>query len=737
MEVRTDRLVDDLWGDDSAERNTVQSKVSMLRRALGDSLVITGSRMGYSLEVEPSSVDAIEVLNQQETAQSMLASGDAAGALEVASGALAMFHGDVLPEAGDGSWVEPHRTRLEESRLALLETKFGAAVDVNPPGSTIAELEDLVRQHPLRERLWELLMLALYRAQRQADALEAYRRIAAILDEELGLTPGPRLRALEQMVLEQDAALDGTWRATPVPGTIPRGNLPSLTSDLIGRDDDLVALSAELSRRRLVTIVGPAGVGKTRLAIEIGRGTDREGAWLVRLEAAGTGSQISAVMGDALGLNGATESMIIDRLRTTTGLVILDNCEHVVDAVAELATTILDQLPGIRLLATSQVPIAVDGEVVYSLRPLPLAESVALFTRKSLERRPSFNLDPDTAVAVEGVCRALDGLPLAIELAAARTKALSVQEIARRLDDRFGLLSDPAGRGPARHRALSAAITWSFDLLFPDEKQVLSAIACFADGGPLAAVECVASALGVPEAAAVDALGRLADRSLVMVDVGDGGTVRYRLLESVRLFALERLTEADLLSVARAAHATWFAEQADTARADQRGPRQGLHLAFVRIERANIDLALQWARSSDPLLGVRITMGFGWMWVILGEAQVAADRMRAAVNASDGAIRLEDRAVVLSQIAWNETGADLAHAEVTARAAVETASASSTASAIAESHFSLAFVMVQSGRAVEAIELMESWRRDARADATPSQVGISYMLLGYGGLASG
>jgi tetratricopeptide (TPR) repeat protein len=213
--------------------------------------------------------------------------------------------------------------------------------------------------------------------------------------------------------------------------------------------------------------------------------------------------------------------------------------------------------------------------------------------------------------------------------------------------------------------------------------------------------------------------------------------VRYRLLESVRVFALDRLTEADLLGVARAAHANWFAEQADAARADQRGPRQGFHLAFVRIERANIDSALQWACDSDPLMGVRVAVGYGWTWVILGEAQVAADRLRAAVNASEGAIPLEDRAIVLSQIAWNEAGADLAQAEVTARAAIESASASGSASAIAESHFPLAFVMFQSGRAVQAIELMESWRRDALADATPSQVGISCMLLGYAGLAIG
>ncbi len=737
-EIRTEKLIDDLWGDETAERNTVQSKVSMLRRALGESLVISGTRTGYTLDIEPESVDAIAVLAQLVAAQAFLAAGDAERALGSSTAALQLFKGEVLPDAGDAQWVAPYRTRLEEVRLALLETKIESALAVGSPASVIGELEDLVAQYPLREGLWVLLITALYRDQRQADALAAYRRIRDALDDELGLSPGPRLRVLEQMVLEQDPSLDSPTAARQPATRRERGNLPGLTSELVGRGADVDAVASAIAGRRLVTIVGPAGVGKTRLAIEVARGDiASESAWLVRLEAADSPTRIAAVIGDALGLNGATESMIIDRLRSEASLIVFDNCEHVVDAVADFVSRMLDDLPAVRLLATSQLPLDLDGEFVYSLQPLPLDASMELFTQRSSGRRGSGDGDAEAVVAIEGVCRALDGLPLAIELAAARTKALSVQEIARRLDDRFGLLSDPSGRRPERHRALSTAISWSYDLLFPDEKQVLCAVACFADGGPLAAVEFVASELGVPTAATVDALGRLADRSLVTVQIGAEGNVRYRLLDSVRAFALERLTEAGTATVARSAHAGWFADRADVAASDERRPEQKAHLVFVRTERANIDLALQWSSKHDSALGIRIVKGFGWYWVILGEAQVAAERINTALSAAEGTVAPEDRAYALSSIAWNEAGADLAKALAAGEAGVTAADVTSIAPLMAEARMPLAFALMHSGRAAESIAMLQSWRAGSASTASPWHVGVSCMLLGYAGLVSG
>ncbi len=296
-------------------------------------------------------------------------------------------------------------------------------------------------------------------------------------------------------------------------------------------------------------------------------------------------------------------------------MVILDNCEHVVDAAAALTVRLLDAAPGLRILCTSQVPLDVDGEAVVELAPLALADAVELFTRRAARnarRAPSADGDD----AVHELCRSLDGLPLAIELAAARTKTLSIEEITRRLDDRFSVLSDPTSRKPERRRALKATIRWSYELLFPDDQRGLWALATFAGGAPLPAVEFVLEALDVPAAAAIDVVGRLASRSLVIVDDDDcADAVRYRLLDSIRAFALDALAEAGVSDRAFAAHAEWFANAAGSSTEGVRSSRQAEHLAFARAERANIDAALAWSIVHDPLLALeprqRVRLGLG------------------------------------------------------------------------------------------------------------------------------
>ena len=313
----------------------------------------------------------------------------------------------------------------------------------------------------------------------------------------------------------------------------------------------------------------------------------------------------------------------------------LDNCEHVVDAAADLASLLLDAAPRLRVLATSQLPLGLDGESVYPLEPLPITESVAAVRRAGRRDPQAVRARRRHRAVVEQVCRALDGLPLAIELAAARVKSLSVREIARRLDDRFALAAGPDEPGPERRRALAAAIAWSYELLFPDDQRGLWALSCFAGGAPLAAAEHVLGALGVPQASAVDVIGRLVDRSLVSVTVTAGGSSRYRLLDSIRAFALDRLRDAGSADDALAAHAHWFAGAAQDAAATVRGPAQPRWLAFVHDERANIDAALAWCARHDPLLGVRIANGFGWTWVVLGDGVAGAYRVRAALEAAE------------------------------------------------------------------------------------------------------
>ena len=321
----------------------------------------------------------------------------------------------------------------------------------------------------------------------------------------------------------------------------------------------------------------------------------------------------------------------------STPLLILDNCEHVVDAAADLAVRLLDAAPGLRVLCTSQVPLDVDGEAVFELAPLALDDAVELFTRRATAQRTNLDIG-DAGAAVHELCRSLDGLPLAIELAAARSKTLSIEEIARRLDDRFVVLSDPTSRKPERRRALKATIRWSYDLLFPDDQRGLWALATFAGGAPLPAVESVLAALDVPAAAAIDVVGRLASRSLVIVDDDDpAGRDRYRLLDSIRAFALDAMADAGLTEAALAAHARWFAVAAGSSTDGVRSRDQAHHLAFARAERANIDAALAWCVAHDPLLALTIVNGFGWAWVVLGDSRGVQRLMTALDAAGDSA----------------------------------------------------------------------------------------------------
>ena len=721
--VRTERLLEDLWSEQAGgvAPNTLQSKVSMLRRALGEPGLVSGSGAGYTLAVDPGSVDAWEVLRLAESAAALRAAGDASAAARSCATALAMFHGEVLPDGGDGAWLAPHRSRLEEVRLRLTEDHLAARVALGAAGQVTGELETLVAAHPLREGLWRLLITALYQTGRQADALAAYRRIQRLLADELGLDPGVDLQALEAQILRQDAAL-----------TLPTGvaGPTGVSSSLVGREADISVVSRLVSEHRLTTVVGPAGVGKTRLASELSAG----GVGLVRLESARTAAAIWASVGEALSLDAAAEPTVLDRLRGSTLLLVLDNCEHLVGELPEPVGRMLATSPGVRLLATSQRPLGVDGESVYHLEPLTVAESIELFTERAGQQRRSFQVDAETRPVVEAVCRSLDGLPLAIELAAARVKALSVQEIARRLEDRFSLLSDPTSHRPERQRALGAAIAWSYDLLFPDDQRGLWALACFAGGAPLSAVELVMMAIGVPPAATVDVLSRLADRSLIEVDIGSSGAMRYRLLDSVRAFSLDRLEESDSRDVARRAHAAWVAAAADQAAVGLRSRKQAEHLAVARSERSNIDEALAWTSEHDPRLGLRIVNGFGWAWVILGGGVEAAARVRNAVAAARGTAPGADRANGLLLAGWLEaSGGNVEQAT----ADVERAMSLGGNEVLSLARLHLAFVHTVQSQPRQALELAAACQTDFHRLGQDWEEGASWLLSAWAHIALG
>jgi predicted ATPase/DNA-binding SARP family transcriptional activator len=726
--VGADRLIDDLWAVEAltTRRNTLQSKVAMLRRALRDPSAIESRELGYRLVVEPSQVDALAVPAQVGTASRLLDAGDARAAADLCASTLQLYRGDLLPAAGDGDWVDPHRVRLHEARMTLVEMGLSARVRLGDVRDVVGELEAAVAAYPFREGLWELLITALYRAGRQADALATYQRIKGQLATELGLDPGPNLQKLEQRILTQDASLGAAARGADLvdPGT-PVGNLPSMSADLVGRGAEVAALCARLAHERLVEVVGPGGIGKTAVALATGRrlsssgGAGAGGVWLARLETAVTADDVIDTLVAALDVPG--EEALFERLRGTDPLVILDNCEHVVDAAAALAVRLLDAVPGLRILCTSQVPLDVDGEAVVELEPLTLPDAAELFVHRASAQRLQQRGSSDSQAGVLDLCRALDGLPLAIELAAARTRTLSIEEITRRLDDRFHVLSDPTSRRPERRRSLRSTIRWSYDLLFPDDQRGLWALATFSGGASLPAVEFVLQALDVPAAAAIDVVGRLAGRSLVIVDdVGGsrpGGAVgaaqhstRYRLLDSIRAFALDAMAEAGLGARALGAHATWFADAARSSTAGVRSSSQADQLAFARAERANIDAALAWSATHDALQSLNIVNGFGWAWVVLGDSR-GAQRILAALEVAGDAGAPRERAGALLLAAWLEASTghlELARSHIAA--AAELADTISDVELQARSAYHLAYVVSHHGEFQQALELTDRSR---------------------------
>jgi predicted ATPase/DNA-binding SARP family transcriptional activator len=678
--VRVDRLLDDLWAGTPTNRNTLQQKVARLRRSLGDPSLLAGGDDGYRLAIEPTAVDAHRALRDLDAATVLFDDGDHAAAAAAGAGALALFREDVLPSAGD--WAAPQRARLEEARMQLMETVFAARLRLGE--DVTGELDAAVATAPYREGLWELLITALYRGGRQADALTAYQRVRSRLADELGLEPGPRLKEIEQQILTQDRSLG-----------VRAGNLPSLAAELVARDGEIAALRDLLVGHRLVEVVGPGGIGKTAVAIATGRTVVDVPVWLVRLEAAQTADDVLDTVIAALGVVGG-ELALQERLRKTEGVLILDNCEHVVDAAAALAERLLDAAPTLRVLCTSQVPLGLAEEAVLELAPLTLEDAVELFALRST--RPG---DPEQ---VRELCRSLDGLPLAIELAAARTRTLSVEDIAHRLDDRFTVLSDPASRKPERRRALRATIGWSYDLLFPDDQRGLWALATFPGGASLAAAESVLGALDVPAEAAIDVVSRLASRSLVIVDEPP----RYRLLESIRAFALEALAEAGLTQRGFDAHAAWYGKKAVSSTVGVRSAQQAEHLAFARAERANIDAALAWCAARDPVRGLEIANGFGWAWIVLGDSR-GAQRLLTALAATDQAPPRE-RATALLLAAWLE--ASSGHLEPARRhIAAATELAAGDPELEARCAYYLAYVVSHSGEWEQALALTDRARQ--------------------------
>ncbi|MFL6131740.1 MAG: BTAD domain-containing putative transcriptional regulator [Nocardioidaceae bacterium] len=632
--VPRESLVDALWGEElpANPANAVQGRISRLRHALDDigvpGSVVSAQGPGYVAAVDADQVDALRFSSLVRQARSE-ANAKAAGQLYAE--ALALWRGPALADFTAEPWAIAEITRLEELRLAAVEERIDLELDSGRHADLVDELESLATANPMRERLHAQLMLALYRSGRQADALTAYRRLQATLDDQLGLDPSEELRDLEQAVLRQDGRLRAPARE--LSNTLT--NLPVRVTSFVGRERERAELATLLEEHRLVTLTGPGGAGKTSLAVQVAADSTArhpDGVWLVRLAGVESPDFVPEVVAESVGAQrpaGAVMDSLIGYLRERSALVVLDNCEHLVQACAELADRLLTSGARLRLLVTSREPLRVPGEVQVPLSPLPVPPldadlthirdypAVRLFLDRAGNVNPGLRVDTEAVAADIGrVCRQLDGLPLALELAAARAATLSMAELAARLEDRFRLLTGGPRTADARQKTLRATVDWSHQLLTDPEKILFRRLSVFRGGWTLAAAEAVAGRDGLLVEEVLDLLGALVDRSLVQADTGESGG-RFRMLETLRQYAEERIHEAGEGGWLGADHASYFTGLAETGQRELRGPEQTSWLNRLRVERRNIDAAVLWCErnaESAPELGLRLVAAMGWFW---------------------------------------------------------------------------------------------------------------------------
>lgn len=623
--VGADRLIDELWAGeppDGAEV-TLRTYISRLRTAIGEDVSIRGGERAYAIGLEPDRIDAHRFERLAREGLRSLERRRHRHAAETLGRALTLWRGRPFADLPADGTLQAETVRLEEFRAHTLEAKMEAELELGRAGELVDELERLVAEFPYRERLWSELMLALYRSGRQADALAAYHRARAALDEDLGLEPGPDLRELESAILRQ---------AVPPPGGSAGEHayaLPMPLSTFVGRRRDVDEIATLVGSARLVTLVGVGGVGKTRLGIETARRVAPEfadGAAFVDLSTVADPGQVVQAIASSLGVperaGEPLDRSLSAYLRDAHLLLVLDNCEHLRLACATSSALLLGAAPGLRILATSREVLGAPGEVAYPVPPLDVpdpdasdetlrnSESVSLLLARASAARHGLRVDPAALRTAARICRDLDGLPLAIELAAARTTALSLDEIAGRLQDRFRFLVSWRRLVSARHRTLREAMDWSYELLAPAERRLLASLSVFAGSFDRRAVAAVC--FDGDEEGALQQIERLIEASLVVL-VDAGPDIRYRLLETVRQYAAESLRPEETTDLARR-HALYVLEVIESAGLTPESPRPGENHDVVRPQLPNIRSALAWAIERDTALGLAIACALERFW---------------------------------------------------------------------------------------------------------------------------
>ena len=575
--VSDDRLVDAVWSGRPPRGaiSALRAYVSRLRTALGAGDDRLRHQLpGYRLTVSDDELDAAEFERDLVAARAATAAGDHRQALRLLDLGLGRWRGDALAEFAELDAAVAEAARLDGLRLAAAEERVDALLQLGRHPEAVTAAEQLAHRYPTREQTVLRLMRARYAGGRQADALAAYHQLRQHLDDELGIVPSPPAQALYQQILGHDPALLAT---------APGGNLPRRATGFVGRGREIDAVAAALTDAPLVTLTGVGGVGKSRLAVEVARRVrDRfpGGAWLCELAPLGPGGPVADALAATLQVqqrHGLTiEQTVVSYLQSRSLLLVLDNCEHVLDAAARLVSGLIRHCPGVAVLATSREPLGLDGEQLRPVDPLPAEEAGTLFVLRARDNQPDFRPGRDEAPAVADICRQLDGLPLAIELAAARIRGMSAAEIARRLDG-GRLLSRGARTAPARQQSLAATIDWSYQLLSAAEQRLFTRLSTFAGGCDLVAAHGICADPGSTEDDTLDLLTRLVDKSMVTVERGRDRS-RYALLETLRARGRELLGEAGAGAEYADRHARYFGALAERAAAALHGPDE---LAWV------------------------------------------------------------------------------------------------------------------------------------------------------------
>ena len=645
--VARSTLVDWIWGEQppADAANALQRLASRLRKVLPEGSV-EGQPDGYRLRVDPDAVDAVRF----ERLAGQARDENALRRAPLLREALALWRGAALQDVGlqDSAAFDAAVTRLDGMRLTAMEDRFDAEIALGHGAEVVTELSDLVAAHPVRERLVAALMRALVASGRESEALVVYERAREALADALGADPSPELSALHVALLRGELGRRAENRKT---------NLRAELTSFVGKDADVAAVRDLVAEHRLTTLIGPGGAGKTRLATETARtllGDLPDGVWLVELAAIGAGGDVAQAtlaalrLRDAL-LADATDAEPTDRvvaaLRERAMVLILDNCEHVIESAATFAHRVLGECRRLRILATSREPLGITGEALWPVAPLGLpaqdatpgeiesAPAIRLLRERAGAVRNDLATDARTSSTLARVCRALDGMPLAIELAAARLRTMSLDQLANRLDDRFRLLTGGSRTALPRHRTLRAVIDWSWGPLTDAERTVLRRLSVFSGGASLDAAERVCAGDAVEAVEVLDLLTALTEKSLVVT--GGEDAPRYRMLGTIKEYAGQRLAEVGESDLARRTHLAYFTELVETAEPHLRRAEQLDWLAALEAEHENIAAAMRGAIAAGEAAGaMRLAASAGWYWMLGGHRAEGIELTTAAASMS-------------------------------------------------------------------------------------------------------